>query len=452
MKVLITGTARGGGWPVPGCGCASCARLSPGHRRPTEVVVTEASVPLTGSAAGVPSHVPAPGSASGTAPGPVLGAAGAVRLPLAAGDPPPPGHRVSATADGLVLVTPGGGRVLDTTASPSAPVSGPPAAPDGGRGDACDLVLMDVLDRPERLGDMRRRGVVDERTRVVAVDVDHRVPTEAELARRAALWGVLAVPDGTVLDLAGPAPARVPRPPRTLLLGGARSGKSAEAELRLAAEPEVLYVATGPSGDGDAEWARRVRAHRDRRPAHWGTAETIDLAGLLRTPGPPLLVDGLGTWVAAVFDENGAWPGDPENPDRTNGENGPDGPDDPDRARDEDHTAGTDGARDGDHDEDRMAGASGARNGDHDEDRMAGASGVGGLEAVSARCDELVAAWRETRRRVVAVSDETGLGVVPATAGGRMFRDVLGRLNQRLALESEEVALVVAGRLLPLPV
>lgn len=430
VKVLISGTARGGGWPVPGCGCASCARLSPGHRRPTEVVVTEASVPLTGSAAGVPSHAPAPGPASGTAPGPALGAAGAVRLPLAAGDPPPPEHRVSATADGLVLVTPGGGRILDTTASPvsppsspsslspSAPVSGPSAAPDGGRGDACDLVLMDVLDRPERLGDMRRRGVVDERTRVVAVDVDHRVPTEAELARRAALWGVLAVPDGTVLDLAGPAPARAPRPPRTLLLGGARSGKSAEAELRLAAEPEVFYVATGPSGDGDAEWARRVRAHRDRRPAHWGTAETIDLVGLLRTPGPPLLVDGLGTWVAAVFDENGAWPGEPENPDRTDDESGPDG------ARDE----------------------------DQDKDHTDGVGGVGGLGAVSARCDELVAAWRETRRRVVAVSDETGLGVVPATAGGRMFRDVLGRLNQRLALESEEVALVVAGRLLPLPV
>ncbi|MGW0451415.1 bifunctional adenosylcobinamide kinase/adenosylcobinamide-phosphate guanylyltransferase, partial [Streptosporangium sandarakinum] len=163
---------------------------------------------------------------------------------------------------------------------------------------------------------------------------------------------------------------------------------------------------------------RRVRAHRDRRPAHWGTAETIDLVGLLRTPGPPLLVDGLGTWVAAVFDENGAWPGEPENPDRTDDESGPDG------ARDE----------------------------DQDKDHTDGVGGVGGLGAVSARCDELVAAWRETRRRVVAVSDETGLGVVPATAGGRMFRDVLGRLNQRLALESEEVALVVAGRLLPLPV
>jgi adenosylcobinamide kinase/adenosylcobinamide-phosphate guanylyltransferase len=50
----------------------------------------------------------------------------------------------------------------------------------------------------------------------------------------------------------------------------------------------------------------------------------------------------------------------------------------------------------------------------------------------------------------VAVSDEVGMGVVPATAGGRAFRDALGRLNERLAAESEYVALVVAGRVLEL--
>jgi adenosylcobinamide kinase/adenosylcobinamide-phosphate guanylyltransferase len=47
---------------------------------------------------------------------------------------------------------------------------------------------------------------------------------------------------------------------------------------------------------------------------------------------------------------------------------------------------------------------------------------------------------------VVAVSDETGLGVVPGTAAGRLFRDELGRLNQALAAESEETELVLAGR------
>jgi adenosylcobinamide kinase/adenosylcobinamide-phosphate guanylyltransferase len=51
---------------------------------------------------------------------------------------------------------------------------------------------------------------------------------------------------------------------------------------------------------------------------------------------------------------------------------------------------------------------------------------------------------------VVAVSDEAGMGVIPATPAGRLFRDELGRLNQALAAESEETELVVAGLALPL--
>ena len=50
---------------------------------------------------------------------------------------------------------------------------------------------------------------------------------------------------------------------------------------------------------------------------------------------------------------------------------------------------------------------------------------------------------------VVAVSNEVGAGVVPATPSGRLFRDELGRLNARLAAESDEVVLLVAG--LPVP-
>jgi len=59
--------------------------------------------------------------------------------------------------------------------------------------------------------------------------------------------------------------------------------------------------------------------------------------------------------------------------------------------------------------------------------------------------DELVAAWTACTREVVAVSDEVGLGVVPATAAGREFRDRLGTLNQRLAAAADEVHLIVAG-------
>ena len=65
---------------------------------------------------------------------------------------------------------------------------------------------------------------------------------------------------------------------------------------------------------------------------------------------------------------------------------------------------------------------------------------------LAGRIAGLVAAWRDATAYVVAVSDETGLGIVPETAAGRMFRDELGRLNQLLAAESDEVIMVVAGR------
>jgi adenosylcobinamide kinase/adenosylcobinamide-phosphate guanylyltransferase len=64
---------------------------------------------------------------------------------------------------------------------------------------------------------------------------------------------------------------------------------------------------------------------------------------------------------------------------------------------------------------------------------------------VEAAADALVRAWRDTPAHVVAVSNEVGSGVVPATTDGRRFRDELGELNARLAAESDEVWLVTAG-------
>jgi adenosylcobinamide kinase/adenosylcobinamide-phosphate guanylyltransferase len=72
------------------------------------------------------------------------------------------------------------------------------------------------------------------------------------------------------------------------------------------------------------------------------------------------------------------------------------------------------------------------------------------LPAVRTATDELVAAWRAARVPVVAVTNEVGSGVVPATPAGRLFRDELGRLNARLAAESDEVVLLVAGVPVPL--
>jgi adenosylcobinamide kinase / adenosylcobinamide-phosphate guanylyltransferase len=71
-------------------------------------------------------------------------------------------------------------------------------------------------------------------------------------------------------------------------------------------------------------------------------------------------------------------------------------------------------------------------------------------KAVLHEVDALVAAWRTTRRRVVAVTNEVGQGVVPESAAGRRFRDVMGLVNARVAAESEDVRWCVAGRVVVL--
>jgi adenosylcobinamide kinase/adenosylcobinamide-phosphate guanylyltransferase len=279
----------------------------------------------------------------------------------------------------------------------------------GERAAAYDIAFLDLLGEAAQLGRLRARGLITADTVTVVAFADHRVSAEEELRRRCGFWQVMLAGDGDTVTTARSAEKRsaASRAPwRVLVLGGARSGKSEQAELRVAGEPDVTYVATGAragagtgtgagaragtgagtgAGAGDPEWAARVAAHRARRPAWWRTAETTDLAGVLAGASGTLLIDGIGTWLAAAMDQCGAWDGS------------------------------ADGAA-------RLAGR------------------IGGL----------VAAWRQTRARVVAVSDEAGLGVVPATPAGRLFRDELGRLNQVLAAESEEAELVVAGRVLPL--
>jgi adenosylcobinamide kinase/adenosylcobinamide-phosphate guanylyltransferase len=185
-----------------------------------------------------------------------------------------------------------------------------------------------------------------------------------------------------------------------LVLGGARSGKSVTAEGLLADRELVDYVACGAAfDDSDPAWAARVRVHRERRPASWTTLETLGLDGVLADRElaaarlrVPVLVDCLSTWLAGVMDECGLW-------------TLPDGPDG------EADTAAADTAD----------------------------------KALADRVDALVEAWRSTSRLVVAVSNEVGLGVVPGTAAGVRYRDELGRLNARVAAESEQVWLCVAG-------
>jgi len=188
--------------------------------------------------------------------------------------------------------------------------------------------------------------------------------------------------------------ASLPAPPRrTLVIGGARSGKSVTAERLLAEEPTVVYVATARRDTADAEWAARIAAHRARRPSGWSTVETADLAALLRdheVDDAPLLIDCLTLWLTNVLDDAGAW-----------------------------SESGTT---------------------DTDSDTESGADG-----RCAAAIDELVTAWRTVRGRVIAVSNDVGSGVVPDFPSGRRFRDELGTLNARIAAESDDVLMVEVG-------
>lgn len=101
---------------------------------------------------------------------------------------------------------------------------------------------------------------------------------------------------------------------RTLVLGGIRSGKSRWAEDAIAgalpAGQPVRYLAPGPTGAADPDWADRVAEHRDRRPGHWSTVETDDIASQLRgSPATPALVDDLGAWLSGALDRHHGWDG-----------------------------------------------------------------------------------------------------------------------------------------------
>ncbi len=353
MRVLVEGSGGSAGWPQPGCRCASCLRqAADGSLRKRSTIIVDDEVRLR-----------------------VGELRGAV------------GYQVGAIAGGWDITAPDGGRLLYPAGPGAVPVPPDGAAP-------YDVAFLDVLGDPAQLGWLRARGLITADTVTAVAFADHRVPSERELERRCGFWRVRLVGDGDAVSAARSASKGLiglGGTRRVLVLGGARSGKSERAELRLAGEPDVTYVATGPAGAGDSDWAARVAAHRARRPAWWRTAETTDLADLLATARGALLIDGIGTWLAAILDDCGAW-------------------------------------------DDRGA----------CDDRGAGPAELAG------RIAELIGAWRQTSAQVVAVSDETGLGVVPATPAGRLFRDQLGRLNQALAAESEETELVVAGRVLPL--
>ncbi|MGL4173873.1 MAG: bifunctional adenosylcobinamide kinase/adenosylcobinamide-phosphate guanylyltransferase [Actinomycetota bacterium] len=180
-----------------------------------------------------------------------------------------------------------------------------------GENDAHSVFPQNVI----RLGEV---GAVTKRTKIIPVDLSHHSPPD--LLKKIASWGGQVVDDGHAFSLARvfPSPAHTPAQPpqrvttpplplRTLILGGARSGKSAFAE-RLLAGANVTYVATGPrSHDSDPDWQARVQSHQARRPAHWRTIETTDINAALYAADGPVLVDCLSLWLTDLMSRCGAW-------------------------------------------------------------------------------------------------------------------------------------------------
>ncbi|MFD3520259.1 bifunctional adenosylcobinamide kinase/adenosylcobinamide-phosphate guanylyltransferase [Streptomyces sp. NPDC058653] len=419
MELTLLGTGAPDGLPRAHCPCASCATArGPLARAATALLVDGAVLldltpgaalaaaraghslagvrqvllthPHEGPAVELPAGLPTAGR---VADGRVLTLISGHRVRAVPMDSPGTGYEVTAPDGERLLYLPPGGAPAGLSAADGDSEGAKASGRGGGRaardagGAPYDMLLVDVVGRPDALARLRAAGAVGPGTDVIAVHIGHDVPPGAELDRRLAAAGARAVPDGTTLTV-GEYHDVPDLPRRTLVTGGARSGKSVEAERRLAAFPGVLYVATGGAREGDPEWRARVAAHRDRRPGSWRTAETCDLVPVLTDEGPPVLIDCLSLWLTDAMDRVGAW-------------------DD-------------------------------------------GAWAAGGEQALRERTDELVGAVRAARRTVVLVTNEVGSGVVPATASGRRFRDELGRLNAAVAAECEHLLLVVAGQALPL--
>jgi adenosylcobinamide kinase/adenosylcobinamide-phosphate guanylyltransferase len=174
------------------------------------------------------------------------------------------------------------------------------------------------------------------------------------------------------------------------ILGGARSGKSTYAQ-RLAERSgkSIAFIATAQAGDD--EMSARITKHRADRPAEWTTLEIQqNIAAHLKahpTQAELYLLDCMTLLVANILFQY------------TEGEV-------------------------------------------TDEQKAA--------DAIKAEVDELLAHIRTQKADWIIVSNEVGLGLVPPYPLGRIYRDLLGIANQRLAAAADEVYMLVAG--IPVPI
>ncbi|MER3419142.1 MAG: bifunctional adenosylcobinamide kinase/adenosylcobinamide-phosphate guanylyltransferase [Chloroflexota bacterium] len=177
----------------------------------------------------------------------------------------------------------------------------------------------------------------------------------------------------------------------SLITGGARAGKTAFALALARRHPgPVAYVATAEARD--AEMAARVQRHRAERPPHWLTVEAPlePVASLAMVPPSALVVlDCLTLWVSNLLLA-------------------------------------------------RLP------------TRFTVLEGEAAGAAVCGAVRELLAWQARAGNDLLVISNEVGLGIVPADPLSRLYRDVLGRANQLVAAAATRVYLVVAGLVLEL--
>ncbi|MBZ2023294.1 bifunctional adenosylcobinamide kinase/adenosylcobinamide-phosphate guanylyltransferase [Streptococcus sanguinis] len=183
-----------------------------------------------------------------------------------------------------------------------------------------------------------------------------------------------------------------------LVTGGARSGKSAFAEEKLADRERVCYIATGLPRGEDPEWQERIRLHQERRPASWTTQEQYaGLADWLREQSHPVYLLDCATLLTSnrLFDLIAQ-----HFPDKLE--------------LSEEHFLS------------------------RQEQSFL-------LQLLEEEWQELLSTIRQTNAECWIVTDEVGLGIVPETRLGRFFRDVQGKINQLIAKEASEAYLVICG-------
>ncbi len=181
-------------------------------------------------------------------------------------------------------------------------------------------------------------------------------------------------------------------PPRlVLILGGARSGKSSFAErLAVSTGKSVAFIATATASDDDMR--DRIARHQVSRPSDWLTLEEpLDLAGAVwraSAQADVLLLDCITLWLSNWMGHNGNM---------------------------------------------------------NEEDELALKATY--TEGVLSDINKLLDAAETLGpgKTLIVVSNEVGLGIVPAYPLGRVYRDTLGRVNQRLAQAADRVYLMVAG-------